>query len=262
MLLIVFMSYLLIAVFLLGKFFSLPFHTFTAPFMVAIVFAGVLDAFGNFFLVKSLQQTDLSVFGPINAYKAIIALVIGIFVLQEFPSSKGLLGVLIIFAGSYFLHFAKETRGWEPLKKLFTEPGVWYRFVSLFVFAVAAVYLKKAIVFSDPLTVLTLWAVVGTVTLFGTMLLQPAQFQVAKSIGALKKNALLFVPIFLLFAGVQVFSLYIFRYLLVGYSLALFQLSAVIAVIFGFVYFNEKNLWGRLVGSIIMIVGALLVLNA
>jgi drug/metabolite transporter (DMT)-like permease len=42
----------------------------------------------------------------------------------------------------------------------------------------------------------------------------------------------------------------------VSYGLALFQLSALISVIFGWKYFNEKNILQKLLGSTIMIIGA------
>jgi drug/metabolite transporter (DMT)-like permease len=49
------------------------------------------------------------------------------------------------------------------------------------------------------------------------------------------------------------------RDLQVGYSLALFQLSAVISVLLGRRYFAESNIRERLVGSLIMAAGAALI---
>jgi drug/metabolite transporter (DMT)-like permease len=46
----------------------------------------------------------------------------------------------------------------------------------------------------------------------------------------------------------------------VGYALALFQLSALVSVILGFWYFGEKDLLKKLLGSIIMIAGTLIIL--
>ena len=59
--------------------------------------------FGNVFLVKAIHIGDLSVLGPINAYKAVVGMLFGIFLLNEIPGWWGLLGVLLIIAGSYIV---------------------------------------------------------------------------------------------------------------------------------------------------------------
>jgi drug/metabolite transporter (DMT)-like permease len=52
-------------------------------------------------------------------------------------------------------------------------------------------------------------------------------------------------------------TLLTFGVMQVGYSLALFQLSTLISVFFGYRYFSERNIGRRLVGSLIMIAGAI-----
>ena len=46
----------------------------------------------------------------------------------------------------------------------------------------------------------------------------------------------------------------------VGYALALFQLSSLASVIFGYKIFKEKNILKKLTGSIIMVIGAIAVI--
>ena len=62
-------------------------------------------------------------------------------------------------------------------------------------------------------------------------------------------------------AGIMQFSTnYVFERMDVGYALALFQLSLVLSVIFGFVFFKEKNIIKKLAGSFIMICGSVLII--
>ena len=68
----------------------------------SVIFNG-LGVAGNYFLVKSLQRGDLSVLGPVNAYKALVSLVFGLFLLGEIPNSWGIAGMLLIVLGSYFV---------------------------------------------------------------------------------------------------------------------------------------------------------------
>ena len=55
-------------------------------------------------------------------------------------------------------------------------------------------------------------------------------------------------------ALMQLTTLITFGKLQVGYSLALFQLSALIGVYFGHRYFQERNIRRRLLGSLIMVI--------
>jgi drug/metabolite transporter (DMT)-like permease len=52
----------------------------------------------------------------------------------------------------------------------------------------------------------------------------------------------------------------VFERLDVGLSLALFQLSSIVAILFGYKVFKESNIVKKLIGAIIMIVGSCLIL--
>ena len=57
------------------------------------VLGGLFGALGNSYLVKALKNGELSVLGPINAYKSVVAMVIGFFMLKEIPSVYGVISV-------------------------------------------------------------------------------------------------------------------------------------------------------------------------
>ncbi len=82
------------------------FYSFTdlpCAFWRNMLFVVALDIPGNFFLVKSVGLSDLSLIGPLNSYKPVVALLLGVIVLGELPSGQGLLGVAIILLGSLLL---------------------------------------------------------------------------------------------------------------------------------------------------------------
>jgi uncharacterized membrane protein len=54
-------------------------------FWVNVFLASLLDVGGWMFMVMSLSQTDLSVFGPLNAYKVVISMVLALVFLGELP---------------------------------------------------------------------------------------------------------------------------------------------------------------------------------
>src|SRR4051812_25391878 len=76
----------------------------TSPgFWSNIIIAAALAVCGNVLLVHALKAGDLSVLGPINAYKALISVGLGIFLIGETPSMAGVAGMLLILGGSYFV---------------------------------------------------------------------------------------------------------------------------------------------------------------
>jgi hypothetical protein len=57
----------------------------------------------------------------------------------------------------------------------------------------------------------------------------------------------------------QLATVFTFGTMQVGYSLALFQLSALISVFLGYRYFQEGQMRSRIVGSLVMTAGATLI---
>ena len=57
----------------------------------------------------------------------------------------------------------------------------------------------------------------------------------------------------------QLSTVLTFGKLQVGYSLALFQMSTLISVFFGYYYFQEGQIRKRLFGSVVMVAGAVLI---
>ena len=114
-----------------------------------MVIAASLAVGSNVLLVYALQSTGLSVLGPINAYKSVISLVLGIFLLGEIPAPKGLAGVLLIVAGSYFVvdRDGKQSHT-NAFASFFRERGIQFRFAALALSATEAIFLKRALLLS------------------------------------------------------------------------------------------------------------------
>jgi drug/metabolite transporter (DMT)-like permease len=226
---------------------------------VNMLIAAVFAVTGNVLIVYALREADLSVLGPINAYKSVVGLILGVFLIGERPTSIGLTGVLLIVGGSYFVIDRKVS---QPLTnafvRFFSERGIQLRFAALFLSATEAVFLKRAIVLSSPAEVFVLWSVLGfaMVTPWALISLRRA---LANQFVVLKAAVGTFVSLALTTGMMQVATLLTFRDLQVGYSLALFQLSAVVSVLLGRRYFAESNIGERLIGSVVMAAGAALI---
>ncbi|MDZ7608488.1 MAG: DMT family transporter [Cyclobacteriaceae bacterium] len=254
---IVALSYGFFVLFAIPALFILQPFDYDSEFWIYIALLGVLDGFGNYFLVKSLRTTDLSVFGPLNAFKPVFALAFSAILLNEIPSIVGIFGVAIIIAGSYVLSY-RRGMGFSGFKTLFIDRGIFFRFLAIALTAIAAVFSKKTILLSSPLVTFIYWSIIGLPLTITLLLFNKVNWkQELRQIAGYKLNLVLLL---LCFMALQIFTLLTFQKVFVGYSLALFQLSAVLSVLFGAHFFNEKDFAVRLTGSVIMIIGTLLII--
>lgn len=231
-------------------------------FWANIAIVAVLTVAGNALLVQAVKLSDLSVLGPVNAYKSIVSLIPGMILLGEFPGRLGIAGMSLIVGGSYFIVDKNVT---EPKRnvfvRFFTERGVQYRFAAMAVSATEAVFLKKVLLASSPVITFALWAVLGFVAAaIATLLL------IGRDIPRQRQIAFMNVRTYLWLAAstgvMQLCTIIVLGGFQVGYALALFQTSTLLSVFLGYKVFKEKNIVERLTGSVVMVAGAVLIVLA
>jgi drug/metabolite transporter (DMT)-like permease len=220
--------------------------------------AVVLAVAGYLFLWSALRSTDLSVLGPINAYKAVLGLLLAVVLLGEVPTVFGLIGVALIVGGSYFVVDRLPGQAHTSAFRQFArEPGVQLRFAALVCSATESIFLKRALLLSSPITTFLLWTVFCFATAaVGAVLLRR---DVVAEMTRLKGEWRTCVWLAATTGLMQLTTLLTFDQLQVGYSLALFQLSTLVTVYLGHRYFQERNIRRRLLGSLVMVIGAMLI---
>ena len=232
---------------------------FPAGFWINMVTCALLAVSSNVLLVYALQVADLSLLGPLNAYKSVISLGLGVFLLGEIPTAMGLAGVLLILAGSYFVPDREpdQPRA-NAFAQFFRTRGIQLRFAALVLSATEAVFLKRAILASSPLATFFFWSILG-LPIAASAAWALLRTGLRMEVLLMRRNWRTYLRLSLTTGLMQLTTLLAFGRLQVGYSLALFQLSALLSVLLGRRYFQEGNIGRRLVGSAIMIAGAALI---
>ncbi|RNI23743.1 EamA family transporter [Rufibacter latericius] len=217
---------------------------------------GLFGALGNGFLVRALQTGDLSVLGPVNAYKSVVGLLAAMVLLGEFPNIWGALGIMLIIGGSYFvLDTTDEKFSWKLLK----QPSIQFRLWAMVFAAIEAVFIKKTILYSSPTVSFISWCWFGAlfsgiVTFWAAAHRQ--QWKQEWVAGKLKRYALLVFCIGLM----QLTTNYAFEQMPVGYALSLFQLSTLVSIGLGYRFFQETNILKKTFGAIIMVAGSVMII--
>ena len=259
---IVMASYVVLSIISIPLLFWVNINELSPYFWFNISFAAALDMAGTLFLVLSLSKTDLSIFGPLNAYKVVISMCLAMLFLNEIPNAQGFIGIAIIILGSCFLlpRSAKQTNQ-RRLHHLLTDKGVQYRFLSILLFSIGTLPLKNAVMEGQALATTVFWCLIGlplailSYQIFNQNHGHPL-FQQVKP--ALSQICTLGIMMFLM----QYMTMIVLSQLMIAYSLALFQLSMVLHVFLGYRIFKEQQFKRRLAACLVMVVGSLLVLKA
>ncbi|MDI1298411.1 EamA family transporter [Methylotenera sp.] len=223
--------------------------------------ASLFDVGGWMFLVMSLSKTELSVFGPLNAYKVVASMLLAIVFLNEIPSLQGFIGVLVIIAGSYFLTPSTGDLQTNRILSLLKDKGVQARFLSILLFAIGTIFLKKSVILGGALATMVFWSLMG----FLLVLLSNQLFLTGgmkSNLQASNKHLPTIIAIGAMVFVMQYFTLLLLANMMVAYALALFQLGMVLQVFAGYKVFNEKHITRKLLACSVMMAGSILVLMA
>ncbi|MEC4749269.1 EamA family transporter [Methylomicrobium sp. Wu6] len=253
-------TYAVLAVLALPFFINGAFSELSTSFWINVFLASLLDVGGWMFMVMSLSKTDLSVFGPLNAYKVVISMLFALVFLDEMPTLQGFAGVIVIVAGSFFLLPPANGAAPNRFATLLQDRGVQARFLSILLFSIGTVFLKGSLEHSTPLETLIFWSWFGLpMVLLANALLKTESLtdNVKKS----QPHLLLMTAVGLTVFVMQYLTLVLLSQMLIAYTLALFQLGMLLQVFLGHRIFNEPHLVRRLIGSLVMVLGSLLVLQ-
>lgn len=251
-----FLTYLLLSVGCLLIAFSVQWGRLPGEFWLFSIFSGVAGAAGNGFLVKALQKGELSVLGPINAYKAVVGMLVGMALLREVPNAWGVIGITLIIGGSYFvLDTMGEKFSWALLRKAEIQYRIW----AMILTAIEAVLIKKIILTSSPVVAFVSWCWFGA--FFSFLLLLLYRINMAEEQKNTRWAHVGQYAILVLCIGAMQFSTnYVFEHMRVGYALSLFQLSLLVSVFLGHRVFGEKHIRKKLMGSAVMLAGSVVII--
>ena len=134
------------------------------------------------------------------------------------------------------------------------------RFLSILLFSIGTLFLKGSLEQGTPLETLIFWSWFGLpLILMANALLKTEHLtdNVKKS----HPHVLLITAVGVTVFVMQYLTLVLMSQMLIAYTLALFQLGMLLQVFLGHRIFNEPHLARRLVASLVMVLGSLLVLQ-
>lgn len=252
------MPHLALAITTLPWLFESP--TDPAAFAHDMLWCTVLAVGCNLLIVEALRHSDLSLLGPLNAWKSVISLLPGALLLGEFPSPLSLVGIGLIATGSYVM---AGTTGRTPsgqITRLWNDIGVRYRAAALVLSAIEAVFLKRAVLVATSEATFAWWSFLGLTIIVVALLCLGKDAVKTPTLKLSGTDFRAFLALASTTGLMQYFTLVCLKELPVGSVLALFQTSALVTVVLGHQLFAERNFARRLIGAGFMVAGGMLIL--
>ena len=221
-----------------------PTPIFTQEIISNFLIMGLLGGLGNYFIIKALSCGELSTLAPINSYKPIIALILGFFLLNELPQATDLIGIFLIIIGTLLL----------GKNKILLNKASFYRTLALIFSGTEALFIKKIIILTDIPSSFFYWAFASLIFTYIFAISSKHKIKIKPN------NIKTQLCLILLVTLMQYSTNYVFAKMNVSNALALFQLSTIVSVLLGVNIFKESNLINKLIASVIMIIGAIIII--
>lgn len=228
---------------------------FNNQFITSLIVSGIINTSAAILYHRAISKADISVVVPMLSFTPLFLLIMSPIIIGEFPTFKGLIGILLIVFGSYVLNIDFQKEGFlSPLKSLLKNKATRYMLIVAFIWSISANFDKKGIESSSILQYIffiNLFVTIGT-TIFS---LKKGKLSF-DSTRRERKN--LFLVGILTSLG-YLFHMIALSMTLVAYVIALKRTAGMITVLLGYFFLKEKNIKERLLGSTIMFLGVLFI---
>lgn len=225
------------------------------PFFGALIVGSGLNVLTTILYMRAIKDADLSLTVPMVSFTPVFLLITSPLMLGEFPDLFGLIGVLFVVGGSYFLQIQKaHTDPLGPFKALWNEKGPRLMLMNAAIWSVTANVDKIGIEHSSPF----FWVVVThtgiTIGLLPIMLKRSPH-----RVHELKGKFGSLFPIGLVTSIALICQMAALTMTLVVHVITIKRISTVLSVIWGGALFKEKGFGQRIGGVSIMLLGVFLI---
>ncbi len=227
-------------------------HTFWKTVAVLLP----LETLALVLYMDALRSSPLSLSIPFLAFTPAFMILTGAMVLDERLSFRGILGIVLIVAGSYSLHLRQLKAGWlAPFWAIIRERGSVLMLLVAFLYAVTSVLGKLAILHSNPVFFASFYFVVHGI--FATLVLSVFFHVFPWQVVRARPKGVFWVGLSQTFMVIT--HMWAISLAPAAYMIAIKRLSVLFGVLLGCLFFKERDLSSRLFGASLMVAGVFLI---
>ncbi len=207
--------------------------------------------------MEALKVSPLSLTVPFLAFTPAFMILTGAFILGEHLGLTGILGILLVVAGSYSLNLDKAQSGlmW-PILAIFKEKGSVLMIIVAFIYSLTSVLGKLAIKHSNPTFFASFYFVIHGI--FSTLVF--IIFFKSNPLKIIKKCPTGVFLVGLAQSAMVITHMWAISIAPAAYMIAVKRLSVLFGVVFGSIFFKEQGLSFRLLGALLMVCGVFMII--
>jgi uncharacterized membrane protein len=224
-------------------------------FWMVLGISAVGNTIATIVFMKAIKLSDLSVSIPLIAFTPLFMIFTSPIMIGESYGALGILGIVFIVLGAYFLNMQKLSDNiWAPFKALYTEKGPRLMFLLAFIWSITSNIDKVGIVNSSPV----FWSL--AVNFCMVLLMIPVILKFSKKpSNQIVKNIRPLIAIGVFNGISSVFHMLAILTAQVAFVISIKRISGLFGVLFGYLFFKERNLRNRLLGAFVMIIGVIII---
>lgn len=197
----------------------------------------------------AIKVSPLALTLPYLSFTPVFLIFTGKLIVGEQVSELGVYGILLVVAGALVLQSSKDTNLLNTIKNIVKEKGSILMLIVAFIYSFTSIFGKIMVTETNPLYFSVHYLIV--------MALVTSPFGISRwKSGRTGK--------YLLLSGLSsaisaIFHMLAIYQAMVAYMIALKRTAGVFGVIFGYLFFREKDPVRHTIGALIMIIGALII---
>ena len=219
-----------------------------------VIVTALIATLAGLIILVSLKKGDLSLIAPIQTTTPLLILLLAIFFLQETPSPIGLLGIILVVVGGVVLDKNPKESFTSIARRIVSYKPALLALLAAGLYAVASILDEVGLKHTSPL----IWMLYIYFFIFLFLLpfaLRSKKIQFKKL--AKNKSTLLLASV--LSVGAIFFQMEALFIGNVTYVMSIKRLSTVFTVLIAIFIIKERHALRRLRGTIIMVIGAILI---
>ncbi len=222
-------------------------------------FSGFLHFIYWVFLTKAYEFGDISLTYPIMRSSPALVFLSAVLFLNEKVSAGGVVGIIVVMCGIYFLSFGQikfSKIQFLKLEDFFKDRSIQYALIGLVSITGYSIADKMIVEYINPILFVFLHMLFGFMCYSIYIYFRKKKYQLTHEWKTNKTRILMAG-----FLGIYGYSLIIIAYTIerVSYIVGLRQLSIVFVVFWGGYYLNEKQKFNRLISAFVITGGVCLI---
>lgn len=231
---------------------------FTNTFWFASVASVFIYGFGKTLSLKSLKNNLMSEIIPLSLFGVVFQYIFGLFLFSERLNLTSIGGLLLIIIGGYFLKIEEAKEDFlKPFKLLFTNKSAFFYLIAFILMVLASALDKMSLINMKPVnqSFYLFWTNMLTTILISSYILKNNK----NWIYDLKNNFWVLLISGLIFYLVSIFYLYGITTGALALVSGVKKIEVFFVLILGWLLFGDKPKKGVWIGSLIMLVGIILI---